>query len=118
MARREGRIRAHIAFDSKRKFSMIAVEHVNLEGEPIVRVYQKGAPEFVFESCELYYENKKVFPMKSFKDNRMNDPEKQNNDNTKELISYQDYMKRILGRDMTTEGYRAIAFSYRDFPLK
>lgn len=39
MARREGRIRAHIAFDSKRKFSMIAVEHVNLEGEPIVRVY-------------------------------------------------------------------------------
>ena len=30
MTRREGKIRAHIAFDSKRKFSMIAVEHKNL----------------------------------------------------------------------------------------
>ena len=114
MARREGRIRAHIAFDSKRKFSMIAVEHVNLEGEPIVRVYQKGAPEFVFESCMQYYENKKVFPMKNFKENRINDPDQINEG----LMSYENYMKRVLERDMTKDGHRAIAFSYKDFTLK
>ena len=52
--------------------------------------------------------------MKSFKENRINDPDEL----TKGLMSYQDYMKRVLERDMTKDGYRAIAFSYKDFPLK
>ena len=114
MVRREGKVRAHIAFDSRRKFSMIAVEHTNLEGKDIVRVYQKGAPEFVFKSCAQYYENKKVFPMKNFRENRMNDPDEL----TKGLMSYENYMKRVLERDMTKDGYRAIAFSYKDFTLR
>ena len=115
MVRREGKIRAHIAFDTKRKFSMIAVDHKNLDGEDIVRVYQKGAPEFVFKSCSHYYENKKVRPLKTFQEKRRQDPE---DDLNKDLMSQYSYMERVLERDMTKDGYRAIAFSYKDYTEK
>ena len=52
--------------------------------------------------------------MNGFRENRINDPEEL----TKGLMSYENYMKRVLERDMTKDGYRAIAFSYRDYTLK
>ena len=47
MLRREGIVRAQIPFDTKRKLSMIVVEHPELEDT--VRVYVKGAPEFILK---------------------------------------------------------------------
>ena len=60
MLRKEGRVKAHVVFDTKRKFSIIAVEHPDEKMNGKVRVYVKGAPEFVIEKCKTYFERSNV----------------------------------------------------------
>jgi calcium-translocating P-type ATPase len=96
MLEREGRIKAWIPFDTKLKRSIIAIEHPQVEGT--VRVYIKGAPETVVNNCVAAYDqtgNKIAF-----------DQEAKN------------YALTEIMRDcMTKKGFRAIAFSFRDFPV-
>lgn len=53
MASKDGRVLAQVPFNSKLKRSIIAVQHPGLDDT--VRVYVKGAPEVVLESCNSHY---------------------------------------------------------------
>jgi magnesium-transporting ATPase (P-type) len=53
MARKEGRIVAHVPFNSNLKRSIVAVQLENLHDT--VRVYVKGAPEIVVPNCRNFY---------------------------------------------------------------
>ena len=96
MLEREGRIRAWIPFDTKLKRSIIAIEHPQVADA--VRVYIKGAPETVVNNCVAHYDqtgNKVAF-----------DQEQKN------------YVLTEIMRDsMTKKGFRALAFSYRDYSI-
>lgn len=54
MAEKDGRVLAQVPFNSKLKRSVIAVQHPGLEDT--VRVYVKGAPEVVLQSCSSHYQ--------------------------------------------------------------
>ena len=56
MLKREGKVRGQVAFDTKSKRSIIAVEHPGMED--IVRVYIKGAPETIITNCESHLDER------------------------------------------------------------
>ena len=49
MAMKDGRVLAHVPFDSNLKRSIIAVHHPEMDNT--VRIYVKGAPELVVNAC-------------------------------------------------------------------
>ena len=97
MLKKEGKVRAQIGFDTRRKRSIIAIEHPEMEG--IVRVYVKGAPEYVIQNCETHQDERNQ--KKSF------------DGAAKDYVS-----DNILKQTMTTKGFRAIAFSFKDYSVQ
>ena len=57
MAMKDGRVLAHVPFDSNLKKSIIVIEHPELE--QTVRIFVKGAPEVVIESCQFAFETQR-----------------------------------------------------------
>jgi magnesium-transporting ATPase (P-type) len=94
MLKREGKIKAWIPFDTNLKRSIIAIDHPEIQNT--VRVYVKGAPEIVIENCIRYNDgNNNALPI-----------DQQN----------RDYVINQMMRDqMTTKGFRTMAFSYKDY---
>jgi len=97
MLKKEGKVRAQIGFDTKRKRSIIAVQHPGMEDT--VRVYIKGAPELVLENCASCFDERNQ--KKAFDGNT-----------SKEYV-----LDNIMKQTMTSKGFRAIAFSFKDYAL-
>ena len=94
MLKREGKVRGHVAFETKSKRSIIAVEHPGMED--IVRVYVKGAPEIIISNCESHLDER-------------------NQRKTFDVQDKQYCHDNILKQTMTTKGFRTIGFSYKDY---
>lgn len=96
MLEREGKVRAAIPFDTNLKRSIVAVAHPLIEHT--VRVYVKGAPETVIENCVAYFDqtgNKLPFDQQA--------------------RNYS--LDEIMRDQMTKKGFRAIAFSFKDYSV-
>lgn len=91
-----GRIEAVVPFSAIRKRSITAVR---LPGrEDLVRIYIKGAPEFIAHKCSRTIEvDGRTVPM------------------TNEQLNY--IMQDILKHKFTTQGLRGIAFAYKDLSI-
>jgi magnesium-transporting ATPase (P-type) len=92
ITRKLDKIVAQIPFSSIRKRSLVALKHPDLEDT--VRVYVKGAPEYVINKCQytLDQDGKRIAL-----------DEEQLNHILKDVIL-----------DFTTKGLRTIAFAYKD----
>ena len=96
MLEREGRVRAWIPFDTKLKRSIIAVAHPLIQHS--FRVYIKGAPETIIENCVAHFDqtgNKLPFDQQA-----------------------RNYaLDEIMRDSMTKKGFRAMAFSFKDYSV-
>jgi magnesium-transporting ATPase (P-type) len=91
-----GHIEAVVPFSTLRKRSVTAVRLPDMEDT--VRVYVKGAPEYVVNKCiRTFKEDGKKQPMSD------------------EQLSY--IIDDIIRKKFTTQGYRCLAFAYKDYPL-
>lgn len=104
MAQKENRILAQVPFNSKLKRSIIAIKHPSLTDT--VRIYIKGAPEFVVAKCNAYYvgEPATTATGESYKEAKK---EPLSEDRKAEILA-------DMNSKMTQDSLRAIAFSYRD----
>lgn len=88
-----GRIEANIPFSSIRKRSVTVMRHPLYQD--LIRVYVKGAPEYIVDKCTKTYDvDGRTIPM------------------APEQLTY--IKNDIIKQKFTTQGYRAIAFAYRD----
>jgi magnesium-transporting ATPase (P-type) len=90
-----GRVCAQVPFNSNLKRSIIAVEHPQLQDT--VRIYVKGAPEIVIANAQNHYDkdgNKVPFRQDE-----------------------KDAIFALMEDKMTTNGFRTLAFSYRDMSI-
>lgn len=96
MLETSGRIKATIPFDTKYKNSIVAVAHPQMEDT--VRVYVKGAPENIVENCNAFFDER--------------------GDKSAFGNETKDYVLANIMRDaMTKQGFRVIAFSYKDYSV-
>jgi magnesium-transporting ATPase (P-type) len=91
-----GRIEAVVPFSTIRKRSVTAVRHPLKDDT--VRIYVKGAPEFIVPKCSRTFEvDGRVVPM------------------TDEQLNY--ILQDILHQKFTTQGLRCLAFAYKDISI-
>ena len=90
-------ILATVPFDSNLKKSIVAVKHPVVQNT--VRVYVKGAPEYVLPNCLTHFDE-------LGQRTDLDGP-------TRDYI-----MDNILNNQMTMKGLRVMAFSYSDMPLE
>lgn len=109
MQSKEGRVLAQVPFNSKLKRSVIAVQHPGLDDT--VRVYVKGAPEVVLQSCSNHYisPNKSALPDGDEYQVAQKVPLDEN--------SRQKILGTIMENEMAQNALRAIAFSYCDMSI-
>jgi magnesium-transporting ATPase (P-type) len=100
MAQKDGRVLAHVPFDSNLKKSIIVIEHPELE--QTVRIFVKGAPEVVIESCQFEFETQRGGRVQK---QPMNDYRKD------------EILQTYFNTNMAALNLRAIAFSYRDMSV-
>lgn len=91
--RKLDKIVAQIPFSADRKRSTVALRHPDLED--VVRVYVKGAPEYIAHKCTSFI-----------------GPDGRRATIDEEQLNY--ILKDVLFQEYTSKGYRAIAFAYRD----
>ena len=93
ITRKLDKIVAQIPFSSIRKRSLVALKHPDLEDT--VRVYVKGAPEYVLNKCQytIGEDGRRV----ALEDEQLNH-----------------ILKDVIYEDFTTKGLRTIAFAYKD----
>lgn len=91
-----GRIEAVIPFSSQRKRSVTAVRHP--ENDNLVRVYVKGAPEFIVSKCS------RTFDIDG-KQTQLTD------------IESNYILQDILVQKFASVGFRTLAFAFKDFTL-
>ncbi len=85
---------ARIPFNSEAKRSIVASRPKDMADT--VRVYVKGAPEYVLPNCDSHFNaSAQKVPLGS---------------DTKDYI-----VNRVIKEQMTTQGLRTLAFSYREF---
>lgn len=91
-----GKIETIIPFSPIRKRSVIAVRHPDMND--IVRVYVKGAPEYIMDKCTRTHH---VDGSRAHMD-----------------IEQLNYIKSdIISKQFTSQGYRAIVFAYKDLNI-
>lgn len=92
-----GKIEAVVPFSSIRKRSVTAVRHP--DNDDMIRIYIKGAPEFIVHKCTRTYDvDGKTIPMSN------------------EQLNY--IMQDILHQKFTTQGFRTLAFAYKDLSIE
>jgi magnesium-transporting ATPase (P-type) len=88
-----GRIETVIPLSPIRKRAVIAIRHPDIND--IVRIYVKGAPEYIIDKCTRTHN---VDGSRAHMDN--------------EQLNY--IKNDIITKQFTSQGYRAIAFAYKD----
>lgn len=95
--RKLDKILTQIPFSADRKRSTVALRHPDLED--VVRVYVKGAPEYIAHKCTSTV-----------------GPDGRRTALDEEQLNY--ILKDVLFTEYTSKGYRALAFAYKDLSIE